>query len=347
MILSSALTTSVGRGRRKARRFLVVLALAGSAALAGCGGGDTTEAAPAVPGHGESGAERPTIVSLNPCTDAILAEVTDPGQLLAISSYSQDPESSSMPLARARRYRAISGTVEEVATIHPRVVVASAFLDPASEAAFRRLGYRLVKMPIASDLGAAREQVRTLARLAGHAALGERLVARIDAAVRRDAPPPGSALLPAIVWESGGLVAGGQTLIVDMMKHTGFTNIAGARGLSQADYLPLEHVLADPPRVVFAVGDPLAEEDRMLHHPALSALTSTRRFLLSRSILWCGGATIPRALDELAAARRALAETETLPAHGAGTATGPATGTATGTASAPAKATGRIVSARP
>jgi iron complex transport system substrate-binding protein len=296
--------TVTGRGKRKALPIAAALVLAGAAAtLAGCGGGDTSAAAPAVQARGEG---HPTIVSLNPCTDAILAEVTGPGQLLAISSYSQDPESSSMPMAEARRYRAISGTVEEVATIRPKVVVASAFLDPASEGAFRRLGYRLVKMPIAPDIPSAREQVRELARLAGHPERGERLVARIDAALRRSAPPPGFRQVPALMWESGGLVAGDRTLIVDMMHHTGFTNIAGARGLSQADFLPLEHVLADPPRVVFAVGDPLAEEDRMLHHPALSALTSTRRFMLSRSILWCGGPTIPGALDELAAARRAL-----------------------------------------
>ncbi|MBO9724618.1 MAG: ABC transporter substrate-binding protein [Novosphingobium sp.] len=301
MILPLPLTAA-GRGKRKVLPVAAALVLATAAAtLAGCGGSGAGEAA-AVTRH----AAQPTIVSLNPCTDAILAEVTGPGQLLAISSYSQDPESSSMPMAEARRYRAIAGTVEEVATIRPTVVVASAFLDPASEGAFRRLGYRLVKMPIAPDIASAREQVRELARLAGHPERGERLVARIDAALRRSAPPPGFRQVPALMWESGGLVAGDRTLIVDMMHRTGFTNIAGARGLSQADFLPLEHVLADPPRVVFAVGDPLAEEDRMLHHPALSALTSTRRFMLSRSILWCGGPTIPHALDELAAARRAL-----------------------------------------
>ena len=52
-----------------------------------------------VPG---SHALHPTIVSLNPCTDAILAEVTAAGQLLAISHYSHDPRGTSMPLAQAR-----------------------------------------------------------------------------------------------------------------------------------------------------------------------------------------------------------------------------------------------------
>ena len=50
--------------------------------------------------------DHPTIVSLNPCADAILAEVADPAQLLAISHYSHDPRATSMPLAQARRFRA-------------------------------------------------------------------------------------------------------------------------------------------------------------------------------------------------------------------------------------------------
>ena len=54
---------------------------------------------------------RPTIVSLNPCTDAILAEVAEPAQLLAISHYSHDPQASSMPMAQARRWPATGGTV--------------------------------------------------------------------------------------------------------------------------------------------------------------------------------------------------------------------------------------------
>ena len=33
-------------------------------------------------------AAHPSIVSLNPCTDAILAEVADPAQILALSRYS-------------------------------------------------------------------------------------------------------------------------------------------------------------------------------------------------------------------------------------------------------------------
>lgn len=271
--------------------------------MTGCGGGGYSEAGPP---FGQHDPASPTFVSLNPCTDAILAEVTEPGQLLAISAYSHDPSSTSMDLASARLYPAVSGSVEEVAAIGPEIVVASSFLAPATANALRELGFEVVTIPIASDLDAARGQVRQLARLAGHPELGGHLIARIDEALARAAAPPGAKPVPALVWQSGGLVAGDDTLIVDMLRHTGFTGAAGARGLSQADFLPLEQVLADPPRVVFTVGNSLAEEDRMLHHPALAGLRSIRRVPLDSSILWCGGPTIPRALDRLAEARREL-----------------------------------------
>src|SRR5205085_10595490 len=99
-------------------------------------------AACAAPSLHETG-EHPTIVSLNPCTDAILAEVADPAQLLAISHYSHDPRASSMPLAEARRFRATGGTVEEVLALGPDLVVASTFEAPATMQAFARLHVRV------------------------------------------------------------------------------------------------------------------------------------------------------------------------------------------------------------
>ena len=86
-----------------------IAGLAVCAVLAGCGSPQPA----GVP------TERPTIVSLNPCADAILAEVTAPGQLLAISHYSHDPEATSMDLATARSFDVTGGTVEEVMALDP------------------------------------------------------------------------------------------------------------------------------------------------------------------------------------------------------------------------------------
>ncbi len=264
--------------------------------LAGCSAAPAREAA----------AIYPTIVSLNPCTDAILAEVADPAQLLAISSYSHDPAASSLDSAIARRFPATRGTVEEVLSLKPDLVIDGNFTPPATRDALARLGLRLEQLPIAATVPDSIEQVRHLAALAGHPERGEALVRRIEAAMaaaRSDDPP-----VPAIVWQSGGIVAGQGTLIDDLLTRTGFVNAAAQRGLVQANYLPLEAMLAQPPRVIFAAGSAHASEDRLLRHPVLAGLRDTRRARLEPSLLWCGGPTIVRAVARLGEVRRSLGE---------------------------------------
>ncbi len=247
----------------------------------------------------------PTLVSLNPCTDAILAEVADPGQILALSHYSRDPASSSMDAATARRFAVTGDSVEELLALHPDVVVSGNFMSPATVAALKGLKLPLVQMPIARSVAESEAQVRALARIAGHPERGEALVARIEAALAaaRSPGPP----LAAVVWQSGGIVAGEDTLIADLLRRTGFVNFSAARGLKQADLLPLEAMLADPPQVILAAGDARADEDRLLAHPALAALKHTRRERFDPALLWCGGPTIIRAAARLAAVRRGMA----------------------------------------
>jgi len=246
------------------------------------------------------------VVSLNPCSDAVLAEVADPAQIAGLSHYSSDPSASSMDVALAQSFPAVSGAVEEVLALRPDVVVAGTFLPPATANALERTGIRLVRLPTAATIEQSRAQVMELAQLVGHADRGRALVERIDVALARAAPPPGTAPVPAVVWQSGGIVPGDDTLIADVLRHAGFSNFSATRGFRQADMLPLERMLADPPRVILAAGDPRANDDRLLSHPALDALTDTRRLAFEPALLWCGGPTIVRAANRLAAVRRAL-----------------------------------------
>jgi iron complex transport system substrate-binding protein len=248
-----------------------------------------------------------TVVSLNPCADAILAEVAAPGQLLAISHYSHDPRGSSMPLEQARRFPATGGTVEEIAALAPDLVVGDSFTAPATRSALRRLGIRFAPLPIAPTIAASEGQVRELARLIERPAAGESLVASIDRSLRAAFPPAGWTPRSAIVWQGGGLVAGDETLVAELMAHSGFRSAAATRGLGQGTILPLEAMLADPPQMIFTAGDPRADEDRLLRHPVLASLSGTARARLDPGLFYCGGPSIPRALARLTAIRRGLA----------------------------------------
>lgn len=268
--------------------------------LAGCTAAPAREAAPR-----QTQTALPTIVSLNPCTDAILAEVADPAQLLAISHYSQDPAGSSMDLAKARQFRTTGGSVEEVLALRPDLVVDGNFTPPATRAALARLGLKLEQLPIAATVPESLAQVRRLAALAGHPERGEALAQQIIAALAASKAPPGPPL-SAIVWQGGGIVAGEGTLITTLLTHTGFSNAAAARGLTQASHLPLEDMLAEPPRVILSAGNSHGQEDRLLSHPALAGLKGVTRAPLEPSLLWCGGPTIPKTVARLAEVRRGV-----------------------------------------
>jgi len=248
----------------------------------------------------------PVIVSLNPCSDAVLAEVADRGQIAAISSYSRDPRATSMDLRLARSFRATDGTAEDVLALHPDVVIAGAMLAPATRSAFARLGLRVETLGMANDVPASLAQVRAIARWAGHRERGEVMVRRIEAAVARSAPPPGATPIPAVLWEQGGMVPGADTLVSDLMRRTGFANFSAAQGMRQADRLPLEAMIAHPPRVILTAGDPRADGDRLLRHPALAGLTGTVRAPFDPALTYCGGPTIVRAVARLVEVRATL-----------------------------------------
>lgn len=254
------------------------------AALAGCG-------SPRLAG---APSERPTIVSLNPCADAILAEVAAQGQLLAISHYSHDPASTSMDLATARRLPATGGTVEEVVALDPDVVVGSTFMDPATIKAFERLGVRVETLGIASTAADSQAQVRQLAALTGAPDKGEELVDRIDSALAATAGE--GVPTSTVLWQDGGIVPGEGTLVTALMEHVGLSSHSAARGMQQADYLSLERLLTDPPELLLVAGN-----ERAQAHPALAQLTEMRSEGFAPNLLYCGGPSIIRAVERLQA----------------------------------------------
>ena len=261
-------------------RRLLVLALG---AVAGC----SPVAAPS-----PSAAAKPTVVSLNPCSDAILAELLPPERLLAVSHYSHDPAGTSMDLALARQFRATGGTVEEVMALDPDVVVGSTFMPPATRTALERLGMRVEALGIASSVEESQDQVRELAVAVGERDRGEALVRRIGTAAAQLEQQRNAT--PTILWQPGGIVPGEATLIGDLMRRAGLTSHSAARGMHQADYLSLEQVLTDPPALLLVAG-----AERAQQHPALDRLPQTRRETFDPSLLYCGGPSVIRAAARL------------------------------------------------
>lgn len=260
----------------------LALSVALTAGLAAC--------APAAVGEktGDDGA--PRVVSLNPCLDAILVEVAHPDQILALSHYSTNPQSSSIPQEIARRYDVMGGTVEEIVALQPDIVLASTFMAPATRAAFDKLDVRVETFDSPMSVEESIDQVGRLAQLIDRKTSGETLAADIwnslsivGAGDQRS----------AVLWQPGGIVPGEQQLISELLRAAGFASHSARLGLGQADYLSLEQVVASPPDVLIVAGQSRAQQ-----HPAL-ARTGILIAQFDPSLLYCGGPTIPRAMQRL------------------------------------------------
>jgi iron complex transport system substrate-binding protein len=228
--------------------------------------------------------EGPTIVSLNPCIDAILVEIAAPGQVLALSHYSRDPGSSSIPDGIAARYPVTGGTAEEIIALDPDLVLASSFLPQPTRHALERAGLRIETFGSPTTIAASLSQVRAVARLAERGLEGEELVRDMTSASERraDARP-----IPTLLWQPGEIVPGNATLVAEMLRAKGFANHADKMGLEQADFAALETVLADPPELLLVAGDSAGQQ-----HPLLARLANTRVETLDPRLLYCGGRTI-------------------------------------------------------
>lgn len=238
----------------------------------------------------------PRVVSINPCVDAVLARVADPGQIVGISHYSQDVRATSVPLRWSSRFKATSGTAEEVVALRPDIVLAGPHVEPATIAALKRLRIALVQYPVAESVPESMAQVRAIAAATGHAARGDALAARIAAA----AAPARVAPVGALVWQGGGLVPGVGTLTDDLLKRAGFRNMSAAYGLRQWDVLPLEYLVANPPRVLLSTAPEGGQDDRMAGHPAVRRLA--RHITVAAyptRLMNCGGPTIIAAMARL------------------------------------------------
>lgn len=248
------------------------------------------------------------IVSMNPCADAVLVELVPASRIAAISHYSMRADSSSIPLEVAHRFRGNNGTAEEVIGMKPDLVIASSFTPPSTREAFARAGLKVLYVGIPPSIEESTAQVTELAAAVGEPAKGAALNARIDAAVAAahwQGPPA-----PALLWIGGNLVTGGATLLDDLMAHAGFSNQAAHYGLTHTAHLPMEQVIADPPRVMLAPEGSAHDSDSRAATLRKRAIAETgmrvTQAQFARNLVNCGGPVIPAALARLATIRRSV-----------------------------------------
>ncbi len=245
---------------------------------------------PPIPPHG--------IVSNNPCIDGILAEISAPGQIGAVSSYSQDGDSASAPLTWARSLPALGTTAEEIIAAQPALVLTGNLASSGTNAALAKAGVKTLSVGVPANIAESEAQIMQIAHAIGRDAAGQALVNQIEIA----AAPTRPAARSAIIWQTGGFVAGRGTLQDELLARAGFRNASATYGLKQWDSLPLEILIRTPPDVIFTPLSAKGDDAR-----ALALRQNVLRHLKDRTqmidfpdrLLFCGGPTIISAMARL------------------------------------------------
>ena len=170
---------------------------------------------------------------MNPCVDAVLKDVAGPTQIAAISSYSQDPRATSVPMEWAMRYPAVGGSAEDVIAARPDLVIAGPHVSVQTIAALQRLGIPLMQTAVPETVAENKAQITAIAARIGQPDAGALLNRRIDAALAQSRWKGPAAT--ALIWQGSGLVPGEGTLADELLTRTGFRNLSAQAGLRKWD----------------------------------------------------------------------------------------------------------------
>jgi iron complex transport system substrate-binding protein len=137
------------------------------------------------------------VASLNLCTDEYLLLLARPQQVVSVSYLSQDP--LEFPLWRlARGYKGNRGSIEDVITLKPSLILTMGGGGRATGLIASRLQIRALDLPYATSLAEVEHNLRTVAAALGDKRRAEPWVARIEQ-LRRSAP----AAARDTIWISG------------------------------------------------------------------------------------------------------------------------------------------------
>lgn len=249
------------------------------------------------------------VVSVNVCTDQLAMLVAAPGQLIAVSHLARDPNSSAMTEV-AHGYAVTNGQAEAVFQLQPDLVLAGVYTTSVTVRLLEQLGVRVERFASATDIASIAADLRRMGKLLGREAEAESLAAvteRRAAALQADAlagRKPRAAFLDA-----NSYTAGQGTLLHSMIEAAGMRNIAAERGLSHTARLPLETLVLAKPDLLLVAQRYAAPSmgEAVLDHPALRTLASgTGRVEIGGAVSTCGTPATLAAVEELAAARRAM-----------------------------------------
>lgn len=226
------------------------------------------------------------IVSLDLCTDWMLARFADPGRVAALS-----PLHRRFPVPwMGAGWPAHDGTLEQVLQLKPDLVITGEYNALQLRRRLGALGLRVEVLPLPTSLADIHAYEEAMLRLLDQPA-GRASVA--PPAAVGEAPRKRLLLLGA-----NGIGTGRGTFEDGILRHAGWTNYLEVAGYPHLD---LERIALDPPdAILWAAPGSRALANRFAEHPVLKRAVAPERWLSTDYWRWqCPGPWTWELVDQL------------------------------------------------
>ena len=250
------------------------------------------------------------IVSLDLCTDWILAQHADAHQVAAVSPM----QPRYRPEGLQHNWAHHDGTLESIIELKPDLILAGEYNAITLRNRLKTLGFRVEVLPLPTSLDTIRSyELKTLLLLGKPASLAHPEPPDLRAAHKATAltaptlpTAPSSLSKPQVtrpkprllLLGANGIGTGTQTFEHDLLTYAGWQNYLLTPGYQQLD---LERMVSDPPdAVLWASTSGNALANRFSEHPALRHSLPPDRWLTTDYWRWqCPGPWTWDLIDEL------------------------------------------------
>ncbi len=213
------------------------------------------------------------IVSDVLAADEILAEIVSVERIAAVSAAVDNPAISNAAHRFGQTVRRHHGTVEEILSLHPDLVFVAAYSRPETVSYFERAHVPVVRLSGNDSFRSIFVNIRIIGRAVGESARSERLVQAMERELAALSPVSGCGAPRVLYYSEGGITAGRNTVIDEMIFRSGGVNVAAQSGLAGSVEIPLELLLSQAPEVIVLPGWLVDAPS-----PLLRQLTCDRRF---------------------------------------------------------------------
>lgn len=231
------------------------------------------------------------IVSLNVCTDQILMLLVPPKRIAALSYISRNPGISLMH-KEASAIPFTYGSAEHVFILKPDLVLTGTYTTRATVNLLKRLGRNLIEVAPARNFEDIEKNIRKIGAAVGEVEKAERIIDDMQAKIEQFSLGQSEQNFEAIPYYSNGYTVGKNTLVDQILFHTGFTSLGRKKQFTGTRKISLETLLMNKPDLLligkrYFKGHALAQE--VFKHPAVKKIAqSTKNISLADALTVCG-----------------------------------------------------------